>query len=74
MIAGLTLHVVCGDDELSHREARCLIDCARKAILELHPGFEQRFERVISPHFQRALRQRWPMEEAMTSILGELVN
>jgi hypothetical protein len=74
MIAGLTLHVVCGDDKLSHREARCLVDCARKAILELHPGFEQRFENVISPHFQRALRQRWPLEEAMTSIPGEMVN
>ena len=74
MIVELTHNLISSDMTVSHREARCLVDCARKAILELHAGFETRYERVVRPHFERVLRERWPEEELRYAQVGETVN
>ena len=74
MIAELTLNLISSDRTVSHREARCLVECARKAILELFPGFESRYERIVQPHFERILQQRWPNEELPYCSPNELVN
>lgn len=60
MIVELTHNLISSDMTVSHREAQCLVKCARKAILELFPQFEDRYERIIRPHFERVLAQRWP--------------
>lgn len=74
MIVELTHNVISGDDTVSYREARCLVDCARKAILELYPGFEERYERIVRPHFERVVAERWPHEEPLGPCEWELVN
>lgn len=74
MIAELTLNLISSDRTVSHREARCLVECARKAIIELYPGFEDRFTRIVQPHFERILAQRWPNEELHYCSPTELVN
>ena len=60
MIVELTQNLISSDLTVSHREAQCLVQCARKAILDLHPQFAERYERIIRPHFERILAQRWP--------------
>ena len=72
MIVELTHNLISSDMTVSHREARCLVNCARKAILDLHPAFEARYERIVRPHFERVLRNRWPHEEHSHGL--ELVN
>lgn len=74
MIVELTLNLISSDRTVSHREARCLVECARKAILEIFPGFEDRYERIVQPHFDRVLHQRWPNEEIRFTGRCELVN
>lgn len=74
MISELTLNLISSDRTVSHREARCLVDCARKAILDLFPAFESRYERIVLPHFLRVLRQRWPEEELHHPDPNETVN
>ena len=74
MIVELTMNLISSDRTVSHREARCLVECARKAILDLFPGFEERFQRVVSPHFERVLQQRWPDEELRYTNPYETVN
>lgn len=74
MIVELTLNLISSDRTVSHREARCLVDCARKAILELFPGFELRYERVVQPGFTRVLQQRWPEEELQYADPFETIN
>jgi hypothetical protein len=74
MIVELTLNLISSDMTVSHREARSLVDCARKAILDLLPSFDERYERVIRPHFERILQERWPAEELRYSHAGEIVN
>lgn len=74
MIVELTLNLISSDRTVSHREARCLVECARKAIVELYPAFETRYERIISPHFERVLNERWPNEELLYARPGEIVN
>ena len=74
MIVELTHNLISSDGTVSHREARCLVDCARKAIIELDPGFLNRYERVIRPHLERVLSERWPHEELRYSQVGETVN
>lgn len=74
MIVELTLNLISSDRTSSHREARCLVDCARKAILEIFPGFEQRYERVVQPHFDRILQQRWPSDALQHISPYETVN
>ena len=73
MIVELTLNLIAKDDTVTHREACCLVTCARKAIVDLYPGFEQRYERIILPHFERILAQRWP-HESMLPVDCETVN
>ncbi|MCU1350687.1 MAG: hypothetical protein JWO56_3717 [Acidobacteria bacterium] len=72
MIVELTLNLISSDETHSHREARCLVKCARKAILDLHPTFDERYERIIRPHFDAVLRSRWPFDEPIRP--DELVN
>lgn len=74
MIVELTLNLISSDRTVSHREARSLVACAKKAILELDPGFSDRFDRIVNPHFERVLQQRWPSEELRYSRGSELVN
>ena len=74
MIVELTLNLIGSDTTISHREARCLVKCAQKAILELHPEFESRYERVIRPHFECVLAERWPHEQALDENAFDLVN
>jgi hypothetical protein len=74
MIVELTLNLISSDRTSSHREARCLVDCARKAIVELFPTFEARYERIVRPHFDRVLQQRWPQEELHYADPHEMVN
>ena len=74
MIVELTLNLISSDRTVSHREARCLVECARKAILDLFPGFEERYMQVVEPHFMRVLQQRWPEEELRFSSPYETVN
>ena len=70
MIVELTMKMI-SDPSVSQHEAHCLVDCARKAILELYPAFEDRYDRIIHPHFECALHERWPLEEPLPN---ELVN
>lgn len=74
MIVELTLNMISSDMTVSHREARCLVKCARKAIVELHPGFEQRYERIVRPFFERILAERWPHEQALDDDCSDVVN
>ena len=74
MIVELTLNLISSDRTSSYREARCLVDCARKAILEIFPGFDQRYDRIVRPHFDRVLQQRWPTDELHHISPHETVN
>src|SRR3954463_2278891 len=74
MIVELTLNLISSDTKVSHREARSLVACARKAILDLYPSFESRYERVVGPAFDRVLAVRWPSEEALFNSSSEIVN
>lgn len=66
MIVDLTTNLIQSDKTLTIREGRCLVNCARKAILELIPGFDQQYEMFIAPRFERVLTQRWPGEYTMS--------
>jgi hypothetical protein len=74
MIVELTLNLISSDMTVSHREARSLVECARKAILDLLPSFEERYDHIVRPYFERVLHQRWPQEELHYSHAGEMVN
>jgi hypothetical protein len=75
MIVELTHNMISSDDTVSYREARCLVQCARKAILDLFPAFEERYDRLVRPHFERVLHVRWPEEDALEeSGCSDIVN
>jgi hypothetical protein len=77
MIVDLTTNLIQSDKTLTIREGRCLVNCARKAILELIPGFDQQYELFIAPRFERLLTERWPGEYTMSDLSShahELVN
>lgn len=74
MIVELTLNLISSDRTVSHREARCLVDCARKAIVELFPGMALGYDTAVRPHFDRVLRQRWPEDELRYPDPHETVN
>jgi len=74
MIVELTHNMISTDMTVSHREALCLINCARKAILDLHPSFEERYDRLVRPHFESVVAQRWPNEMPLGPSAYELVN
>jgi len=75
MIVEMTHNMISGDRTVSYQEARCLVSCARKAILDLFPAFEERFDRIVRPHFERVMHERWPDEDAFDQHdCGDLVN
>ncbi|MFZ2490116.1 MAG: hypothetical protein WA208_01395 [Thermoanaerobaculia bacterium] len=74
MIVELTLNLISSDRTVSYREARSLVGCARKAVLEIFPGFDAQYEQVVQPHFDRVLQLRWPDEELRIFDSHELVN
>lgn len=74
MIVELTLNLISSDRTTSYREARSLVECARKAILELYPGFESHYELMVRPHFIRVLHERWPEDEIRYADPHEMVN
>lgn len=74
MIVELTLNLISSDRTVSYREARTLVACARKAIMEIFPGFDGQYEQVVQPHFDRVLQLRWPDEELRVVHGHELVN
>lgn len=74
MIVEITLNLISSDRTVSHREARCLVACARKAILDQFPAYQTRYDRVIQPQFERVLQRRWPCEELPFSSPHETVN
>jgi hypothetical protein len=74
MIVELTLNLISSDRTVSHREARCLVECARKSVLEIYPSIESRYDRIIQSHFDRVLRQRWPHEELPYTNAHDTVN
>ncbi|HVT43671.1 MAG TPA: hypothetical protein VMT00_04705 [Thermoanaerobaculia bacterium] len=73
MIVDLTANLIENDHSMSHREARSLVTCAEKAILELVPSYGRKYNVCVRPYFERILRDRWPAEESMIQA-GELVN
>jgi hypothetical protein len=64
MIVELTAGMISRNAELSHREARCLVECARKSILTLSPVFAAEFDLTVRSELERMIRDRWPIEEA----------
>jgi hypothetical protein len=75
MIVDVTTSLIEFDDSLTHREACCLIDCARRAIEELFPDMAGQIDASLTPRFERVLRTRWPHEEFhVSSSPQELVN
>ena len=74
MIVELTSNLIQNDVCLTHREARCLLQCARKAIAELIPAYNTKFDLLVAPRLNRVMRERWPIEESRTSRPLELVN
>lgn len=64
MIVELTAGMINRNSELSHREARCLVECARKSILALSPVFAAEFDLTVRSELERLIRERWPIEEA----------
>lgn len=64
MIVDLTSALIGRDSSMTYREARSLVDCAEKAVVELIPNYRETFEAHIRPTFDRILRERWPLELA----------
>ncbi len=64
MIIELTAGMIIRNEELSHREARCLIECARKSIHSLSPAYAAEFDLAIRPKLEKLVQERWPVEEA----------
>ena len=64
MIVELTAGMISRNEELSYREARCLVECAQKSIQSLSPAFAVEFDLSIRPELERMIRDRWPFEEA----------
>jgi hypothetical protein len=73
MIVELTTNLIQSDATLSSREGRCLVNCARKAILELFPGCDAKYDILIAPRFDRVLTERWPGEHS-TACQEDIVN
>ncbi len=74
MIVDLTCNVLTTDPHLNVRQAMSLVTCARKAILEMLPAYEENFDTRIRPRFERIIYGRWPMEISSHSRSQELVN
>ncbi|MEO8216617.1 MAG: hypothetical protein ABI718_06000 [Acidobacteriota bacterium] len=73
MIIDLTSNLIRSDLTLNAREARSLVNCARKAILDLLPEYEEDYELLVAPAFEQILWERWPSEHR-TYASHEMVN
>src|ERR1700682_3741946 len=74
MIVELTHNLISSDMTVSHREAPCLINCARQATPDRTPALKERYERLVRPHFESVIAQRWPNENPLGPSAFELVN
>jgi hypothetical protein len=74
MIVDLTAHLIRHDDSLTHREARCLVDCARKAMNSISPDLSHDFNSRVAPTLERIIVERWPREEALFVSANETIN
>ena len=74
MIVDLTASIITKNPELTHREARCLVNCAGKAIQELSPAYQEEFQSVERPQLEHLIQDRWPLEEFTSCHPGETVN
>lgn len=75
MIVELTAKIIRCDESMTYREARSLVICARKAILELLPQYEEQFESKVLPQFDQIIGRRWPLEhQSSFQPVSELVN
>lgn len=74
MIVELTAGMINRNSELSHREARCLVECAHKSIRSLSPAYAAEFDLSIRPELERMIQERWPIEEADSLDSTALVN
>jgi len=74
MIIDLTTSIITKNPELSYREARCLVNCAERAIQELSPAYDQEFTSSERPKLEQLIQNRWPLEEFGECQAGETVN
>lgn len=74
MIIELTAGMIMKNRELSHREARCLVECARKSIHSLSPVYAAEFDLSIRPKLEKLIQDRWPIEEAESFDRDGIVN
>lgn len=74
MIVELTAGMITRNDELSYREARCLVECAHKSIHSLSPGYAAEFDLAIRPELERMIRERWPFEGSDSIDCADVVN
>jgi hypothetical protein len=61
-LVDVTLARLYQDQDLTHLDALALVERMRDVILTLFPGKERAFELLYHPRFERALRDRWPVE------------
>jgi hypothetical protein len=74
MIIELTAGMIIRNEELSHREARCLVECARKSIHSLSPAYAAEFDLAIRPELEKLIQDRWPIEESDSLDRDGIVN
>ena len=74
MIVDLTTHLIRHDDSLTHREARCLVECARKAMNSISPELSHDFNSRVAPSLEKIIVERWPGEEALFVSANETIN
>jgi hypothetical protein len=74
MIVDITSALISRDASMTYREARSLVDCAEKAIVELLPTYRLNFDLNVRPTFDRIIRERWPFETVTHYAGRELVN
>lgn len=74
MIVDLTRSIISRNPDLSHREARCLVNCAHKAIFDLSPTWGTEFDSVERPRLEELIRNRWPLEEFEMPTVEDVVN
>lgn len=76
MIVDLTSTLISRDASITYKEARRLVDCAERAIVELLPNYKMNFDANVRPSFDRIIRERWPFD-ALSTVFHtgrELVN
>lgn len=61
MIVELTSGLIAESSTLTHREACCLIQCARESIGTMSPLLAAEFELNDLPDLERLVRERFPL-------------